>query len=108
MLTIAVGDQTVVAVLQTLYCYSPALLPKPADWPAHVSVVGPWLPPGSFITDGHTTSSIGSSSSAPQAAAPLGGTDTSALTAATARNQAANKSPPTLPVNLLQYIQNAR
>lgn len=29
---------------QTLYCYSPALLPRPDNWSQHIHVVGPWLP----------------------------------------------------------------
>jgi hypothetical protein len=37
--------------MQTLYCYSPAVLPVPSDWPDHVHVLGPWLPPGSYGYD---------------------------------------------------------
>eukprot|EP00775_Hariotina_reticulata_P004200 gene4200-4448_t len=93
---------------QTIYCYSPALLPKPADWPDSVHVLGPWLPPGSFIKGDQTISSIGSSTSAPQAAASPHTNLTGPVAGAVAGGQAVDQSPTTLPTELLDFIQAAR
>jgi hypothetical protein len=40
---IQLGSQLTPGPVPTLYIYSPALLPKPADWPASSHVVGPLL-----------------------------------------------------------------